>query len=277
MPWPLPADEEGRLALAKGYPFAAPGSSYLFAHGRVRPIDEAHFDDRAPVIAHGSNRSPAQLARKFAGYEDRDGEIPVTYGWLSDYDVVYSAHVTSYGAIASNLHHAPGCEVRIAVTWLSQRQLARMHETEGMNYPFGRLSGVALAKEAGPGQRMSEALIYVSRYGCLQHEEAPIGLAAVDNRRRAHRTLTQLEALALVRDRYHLGEELDRHILRNIAEASRRHALIARMAAEAAPSHVPHFTVLGEHSGEHEVQHEVRRESHRWQADGGLDGGPGGG
>jgi len=244
MPWPLPADDEGRLALAKGYPFPAPRRSYLFAHGRTRPIEEAHYDDRTPVIAHGSNRSPQQLARKFAGYDGRDGEIPVTYGWLADYDVVYSAHVTNYGAIASNLHHSPGCHVRIAVTWLTERQLDRMHATEGVNYPFGRFDEVAIDKEAGPGPSMTEARIYISRHGCLQHDGAPIGLAALENRSRAYGTLAQLDALALVRDRYHADEDLDRHILRNIAELARRRALIARMAAEATPSHVPHFSVL---------------------------------
>ncbi len=249
MPWPLPADDEGRLSLAKGYPFAAPRRSYLFAHGETRPIKEARFDGRAPVIAHGSNRSPQQLARKFAGHAGRDGEIPVTYGWLGDYDVVYSAHVTNYGAIASNLHHSPGCRVKIAITWLSERQLERMHETEGMNYPFGRLEDITLHKEAGPDPRMVEALIYVSRHGCLQHSGAPLGLEAVDSRRRPHDTLSQLQALALVRDRYHAEEALDRHILRNISEAKRRRALIKRMAAEAMPSRVPHFTVLDDGPG----------------------------
>ena len=244
MPWPLPADDESRLELAKGYPFAAPRRSYLFAHGETRSVKEARFEGREPVIAHGSNRSPHQLARKFAGHAGQDGEIPVTYGWLSDYDVVYSAHVTNYGAIASNLHHSPGCKVKIAVTWLSERQLERMHETEGLNYPFGRLEDITLEKEAGPALRMAQALIYVSRHGCLQHAGAAIGLAAVESRQRSHGTFSQLEALSLVRDRYHAEEELDRHILRNIAEAERRRALIKRMAAEAMPSRVPHFTVL---------------------------------
>ncbi len=249
MPWPLPADEAGRLALAKEYPFAAPSRSYFFSHGDVRPIEEALFDGRAPVIAHGSNRSPQQLARKFANHAGDDGEIPVTYGWLSDYDVVYSAHVTNYGAIASNLHHSPSCRVKIAVTWLNARQLDRMHETEGHNYPFGRMVEIALEKEAGPGRRMTEALIYVSRHGCLQRDGAPIGLAAVESHQRPYATLSQLEALTLVRDRYHPDEDLDHHILRNIAELPRRQALIERMAAESVPSEVPHLSVLDDAPG----------------------------
>ena len=137
MPWPLPTSDPERLALAKSYPFAAPGQSYLFRDGAAAPSDPALsapelYDGRTAVIAHGSNRAPDQLLRKFGA----GAEIPVIRAWLADYDVVFSAHVTSYGSIAANLQHAPGVRACVFVTWLTAGQLTRMHETElgGENY-----------------------------------------------------------------------------------------------------------------------------------------------
>ena len=111
------------------------------------------------MIAHGSNRSPEQLQRKFADLPVAETSIPVTRAWLADHDVVYSAHVTQYGAIAANLRSTPGTTVEIYVTWLSEPQLNRMHETElgGENYAYGRLSGIDLKIEAGPAALLDEA------------------------------------------------------------------------------------------------------------------------
>ena len=117
MPWALPQTETELLALAKGYPFAAPEGSYLLQDGAARPLETPGpevFAGRTPVIAHGSNRAPEQLRRKFGA----GAQIPVTRAWLSDYDVVYSAHVTMYGAIAANLQHAPGVRARtLSLGW----------------------------------------------------------------------------------------------------------------------------------------------------------------
>ena len=152
MPWRLPDSPADRLALAKGYPFPAPGSCYLFRNGTAEPLprDPALYEGRQPVLAHGSNRSPEQLARKYGSA----AEIPVTYGRLADYDVVYSAHMSQYGSIASTLQHTPGTTVRLTINWLDRRQLARMHETEGPStYAYGRLRGIDLALESGPVER----------------------------------------------------------------------------------------------------------------------------
>ena len=179
MPWRLPDEESELLALAKGYPYDAPESSYLFANGNAKPLEAAGtvaYGDRVPVLAHGSNRSPHQLKRKFGAA----AEIPVSFGWLADYDVVYSAHITQYGAVASTLQHLPGTRVRLAVNWLGKRQLARMHETEGpSNYAFGRLAEVELTLEQGPAARCAEIFVYLGRNGCLDLDERPVGLAAV--------------------------------------------------------------------------------------------------
>lgn len=229
------------LALAKSYPFSAPETSYLFADGEPGPIERADFEGRVPVLAHGSNRSPEQLMRKFG----RAAEIPVTLGWLADYDVVYSAHITQYGAVASTLQHRPGTRVRLAVTWLDQAQLTRMHETEGpSNYAFGRLTGIELRVDQGPLVEYTEAFVYLGRNGCLDLDDAPVGLAAVLAEGRGHRAHIQEEALDLVRGRHRPRSTLDQMILEAVRHADRRLALTAEMKARAVLAAAPHFEEL---------------------------------
>jgi len=247
MPWPLPALESDLLALAKGYPFAAPGRSYLFDADGVVPLapDAAPevFAERVPVIAHGSNRSPPQLRRKYGN----GAEIPVSRAWLADYDVVYSAHVTQYGAIAANLQHLPGGRVEVYVTWLSAAQLDRMHETElgGENYHYGAMTEIELTLETGPQAMLSAAYVYLSTRGCLTDEPSrPVGLTAVAAERRGHGALAQEAAIALVRDRHRPGTDLDLHILATIRDQALRRDLIAEMAEHALPAAAPHFHIL---------------------------------
>ncbi len=247
MPWALPESDDARLALAKSYPFATPGRSYLFRDGEARPLapgvaEAGLFAGRTPVIGHGSNRAPDQLRRKFG----EDAEIPVSRAWLADYDVVYSAHVTQYGSIAANLRHTPGVQAEVYVNWLSEAQLARMHATElaGENYDYGRLAGIALALEAGPRAGLSEAFVYLSTRGCLPGGAGPLGLAAVASLGRPHEALHQAGAIALVRDRHRPGRDLDAHILETITNAQGRTALIAEMQQNAIPTAAPHFEIL---------------------------------
>ena len=217
----LPEADDELLKLATGYPFPTIGCSYLFRKDGLRPLtgeDLAEFDGRVPVIAHGSNRSPEQLQRKFTDLPAAETSIPVTRAWLADHDVVYSAHVTQYGAIAANLRSTPGTTVEIYVTWLSEPQLNRMHETElgGENYAYGRLSGINLKIEAGPAALLDKAFVYLSVHGCLPQEDQPIGLAAVPAEGRRFGALSQDQVLRLVRDRHRPGRDLEGHILTTI-------------------------------------------------------------
>lgn len=242
MPWPLPEAPEDRLALAKGYPFAAPAESFVFAAGEIRPIEEARFEDRHPILAHGSNRAPEQLARKFGHLNEEDGAVPVTRAWLRDYDVVYAAHITRYGAVSSTLQHAPGCEAALAVTWLTEVQLRRMHETEGVGgYAYGRLESVVLALDAGPATQLDKVALYLGRHGCLAIEGAAVGLAALPSRNRRHRALHQEEVQAWLRERHRPDQDLDEMILRHVAVPEARQRLARRLQAEALAPATPHF------------------------------------
>jgi len=251
LPWELPTTDPELLALAKGYPYEHPGSSYLYRDGAASPLSEAdgaRFDGRTPVIAHGSNRSPAQLRRKFDYLAGDDSEIPVTRAWLCDHDVVYSAHITRYGAIAANLQHAPGVRVELFVTWLDAVQLERMHATEfgSETYVYGHLTGVVLDLEHGPVPSLNRASVYLSKRGCLtdhhqDHSPQAIGLAAVPAEGRPYRSLAQGEVLAYVQDRFGGDEHLDDHILETVRNNDRRQELVAAMTATAVPPAAPHF------------------------------------
>lgn len=242
-PWRLPEGRAARLDLAKSYPYPAPARAYLFRDGRAHPIDGADFRGRTPVLAHGSNRAPAQLARKFGHLDGRVGEIPVTYVWLHNYDVVYSAHVTRYGALASTLQAAAGCRVRVALTWLDDAQLERMHETEG-NYTYGALAGARLSPADGPPVAGGEVTMYLSDHGCLRHDGAPVGLAAVPAADRPHRALRQSEMQEVVRRRTDPGCDLDDFILAAVADPAERRRRIDRLRADAIVREVPHFRPL---------------------------------
>ena len=240
MPWALPEKDSERLALAKAYPFPAPAEPYLFADGAVRPFDGGlDLNGRTPVIGHGSNRSPEQLARKFG----RGVVIPVSYAWIEDHDIVYSAHVTQYGSIASTLIVATGCRVRVAITWLDAAQLERMHETEGVNYSYGRLEGVGLRLDGGPAA-LEGAFLYHSNHGALDHEGAPAGLAAVHAEGRSHPALSQEEMQDFICRRHRPGEALDAFILANVSDAERRRVLVREMRARAIPNELPRFKPL---------------------------------
>ncbi len=167
-----------RIEQAESYPFARPPVSYLFADGRMRPLDDFSPDGRTPVIACGSNAAPERLAAKFPS----DETIPVTRARLRHYAVVYSAHVSSYGAVPATLHPCPGSETELFITWLDERQLERMHATEGvgMRYDYVELGGLELLVDRHG--RLHAAGAYLSRNGALRLTGDPVRLAEVPTR-----------------------------------------------------------------------------------------------
>ena len=251
MPWALPETDDALLRLAKAYPYAAPAGSYLYRDGGSQPLegtlDPALFSGRMPVIAYGSNRSPEQLHRKFGHLTGDASTIPVTRAWLDGHDVVYSAHMTRYGALSATLHEAPGTRVQVCVTWLTPAQLPRMHETEigAGNYGYGRLAGIVLAVEGG--DVLSDAFCYLAVHGCLCDPElagAPLALAAIAAESRRHRAVDQEGALAALHQAHHGGLTLDSMILAHIKDGDRRRRLVEALQATCVPWSVPGFELM---------------------------------
>jgi len=238
--------EPDPLIRAKTYPYDNPGRSYLLCDDGPRfpegGFAVSAFDRRQPVLAYGSNQSPEQLRRKFK--KINGAPIPVVRSQLADFDVVYSAHLASYGAVPATLHPQPGTRVSLSVLWLNGAQLARMHETEalGFNYDFGRFDGVALSMD-GFG-RLSRVFAYMSRRGCLMRGGAPIALDAVPARNRTLAALTQMETLALVRDRLAPGEKVDDFIIGTAGDEPLRRARISALESSGQAVPCPGFTPL---------------------------------
>jgi len=255
--WSLPSDRAGLLALATDYPYGAPPRSYLFHGGATRDLaaaDQALFAGRRPVLAHGSNRSPAQLARKFldacfGGAREGDAAaIPVTYGWLAGYDVVFAAHVARYGAVTSTLAAAPGVRARVAVTWLTPEQLAYMHETERMNYSYGDLDGGRFLPEAGP--QPGRLAAYIGNHGALRLDGALVGMAAIAAEGRRYPALQQLEMQRRLAAAHHPGEDLETLLLARIADPAQRRRFEAKLRAGLQDAALEGFRLLARLDGE---------------------------
>jgi hypothetical protein len=168
------------------YPFELASSSFVWTAGGIEPLPRSvPVGDlsvgRRPVAAIGSNASPGQLTRKFGGERftdpsSPDGQVPVLRAELDDVDVVYGAHLASYGSLPATLLDAPGATAQVFITWLTPRQLARMNETEGLGdaYQLRRLEGVRChGRDVGP------ALAYVTVEGACLLGGHPLGLTAV--------------------------------------------------------------------------------------------------
>jgi len=155
------------LIRAKSYPYTIPSRSYIIADGTHRElsVDDVLPDvsGRRPVLAVGSIQSPEQLLRKFN--EPDCGPIPVIQARLCNFDVVYSPHVATYGAIPATLAYCPGTVMTLFINWLTPEEESRMHETEvpSGNYHFGRLDGIELQLDRG--RKLTSAFVYCSRRG----------------------------------------------------------------------------------------------------------------
>ncbi|HEX5983451.1 MAG TPA: hypothetical protein VFY69_04515 [Solirubrobacterales bacterium] len=174
------------LKRALDYPYATPERSYLFRDGEARelPSGGPDLDGRTPLLAYGANAAPAALARKLAPLPEV--ELPVLRTELEGFDVVYSAHVSPYGAVPATLHESPGTTAPAFVLHPTPEQLALLAGSEP-NYDLVEVAGIAAFR---------------SKHGCLLIDGSPVALAAV---RAAGRTLPELDQPAVLeRVRAHL-------------------------------------------------------------------------
>lgn len=234
------------LRRAKAYPYTIPARSYLVAdgsHQELAPCATApDVEGCRAVLAVGSNQSPEQLLRKYPGSEW--GAIPVIRAQLSDFDIVYSPHVSSYGSIPATLFPSPGTTVSLFVNWLTPIQEARMHETEVAtgNYHFGRLDGIKVKMEMGGA--LSSVYVYCSSRGSLVHNATPIALAEVGATGRQWPSLNQESIQAHVRDRLSPGLDMDDFIEQAIADSSVRLARTEVLMANSLSFNFSGFTLI---------------------------------
>jgi hypothetical protein len=192
------------LARALGYPYAIPTSSYALVDGRVADIEAAEVDlaERIPLLAYGSNAAPEVLARKLGTAPD---PVLMVRTDLHDFDVVYSAHVSPYGAVPATLRRSPGTEVPAFVAYPTAEQLRLLSTTEP-NYELARFDRPACTLERGNAP--AELNAYVSRHGCLLLDGGEIAVAKIEATGRRFAAMAQREVLERVRDLLDPGRDL---------------------------------------------------------------------
>jgi len=189
---------------ALGYPYATPSHSFIQLGDRTLtpPPRGPDLRDREPLLAYGANASPVALARKLAALPDEP--LPLLRAELRDHDVVYSAHVSPYGAVPATLQHSPGTTVSVFVAYPTAEQRRLLSASES-NYELGGLSGLSLRLAGdvplGPDSEaeVDAADAYVSRHGSLTLDGNPVAIAAVAAEGRGLASLHQPALLERVR------------------------------------------------------------------------------
>jgi hypothetical protein len=209
------------------YPGAIPDGSFLFTGDHVEPLpglsatgggtglDErlaelgaVAMDAREPVLAYGSNRSPAQLRHKFAadGLDGADLVVPVLTGRIDGVSVVHAAAVAWYGAVPAALTPDPDASTEVAVTFLDAVQLEVVDASE-RGHDRVELDGVAhplvLDPDAGIGAGDAAAALsgcrcYWSPRPVLTVDGEPARLAAVGSAGSAFGARSQAEVQQLL-------------------------------------------------------------------------------
>lgn len=186
-----PEDTAAILERALAYPYATPERSYLYLDGGARELPGAGADlsARTPLLSYGANAAPDALARKLAPLPGV--EMPVLRSELEGFDIVYSAHVSPYGAVPATLLESPGTTAPVFVVYPTEEQRALLTASEP-NYDLVEVNGIAA---------------YRSKHGCLEIDGSPVALAAI---RSAGRALPELdEPAVLERVRAQLAPELE--------------------------------------------------------------------
>ncbi|MBH68211.1 MAG: hypothetical protein CMM58_07655 [Rhodospirillaceae bacterium] len=226
------------LERALKYPYAVPEDDFILVNGAIRQLDDDNILlNRKPVLAVGSNRSPEQLRRKFGQKEI----IPVTHARLYNHDVVYSAHVAAYGSIPATLNASPGTIVDIAVTWLSPRQLERMHETEavGVKYDYAETTGLEI--ELGDGRSVPSIGCYIGRNGGLNFKGKLVALREIRALGRKYASYDQKSILEYLFSKYCGRGDFERWLMDLITDSKIRQNLSGKISSESIVNILPAF------------------------------------
>jgi hypothetical protein len=153
------------------YPGAWPADSGLLDGNRLLPLARLLHEDRTPVLAIGSNASPAQLRHKMTEF-GITSPIPMVRTRVTGIDVGVSAHVSLLGYVSASPIEAPAAVRELFVTWLDAEQLAVIDASEGVPLPDGNyrrvwLSAPEVRFSLTDGSKLPGAYVYVNRHGVL--------------------------------------------------------------------------------------------------------------
>jgi hypothetical protein len=202
--------DAGSLTRALEYPWARPRGSFLIGEdGEVAPPaqlgDEAGTDaisrlaadrDRRPLLAIGSNGSPATLRAKFGHFDEgADRAVLALGGCLPGFDVGAAPQPAIYGSLPATLFPCGGAAVRAALLWVTPAQLTQLAWSE-VNYRLGRLRA-RFELDDEVVEPLEEVYAFVSRFGTFAPGGEPAALAAVPAGGRSAPALPQRQLLDL--------------------------------------------------------------------------------
>lgn len=145
--WRLPSDHDRTL------------DDVLRADGLV-PVGRRH-----PVIAVGSNASPAQVSYKLLR-QNLPTAVPMVPVRVRGIAVGSSAHIGTAGYVAAAPVTDGAAETTLVVGWLDAEQLRAVDATES-SYHRVLLPGDRFPMTMPSGERLRGAYLYVSRHGVL--------------------------------------------------------------------------------------------------------------
>ncbi|MDQ0579293.1 hypothetical protein [Streptomyces rishiriensis] len=149
------------------YPGAWPTGSGLLRGDELLPLDRLTHPGRTPVVAVGSNASPAQLRHKMAEF-GVSSTVPMVKARVTGLDIGVSAHISRPGYVPASPIGAPGVMRELFVIWLDPEQLALIDATEP-NYDRVLLLAPGFGVELENGEALLDAFAYVNHHGVLHH------------------------------------------------------------------------------------------------------------
>ena len=201
------------------YPYARPEGSYFTDGSTVTTLsdDPAQFrheasallaahelpplEDRIPVIAYGSNASPAEFKEKMAKYpgfaDDPAVQVaPMLAATIPDAEVVWHGKLGMKGSVFSDLYtgdEAKGATSNVFVEYLTEAQLMVLHVSEGTNYTF-LPHDVILAD----GSTMQAYLYMPHQTSYLARDGHPIPVAGIGNETDELRSMNAHQAMEYI-------------------------------------------------------------------------------
>jgi hypothetical protein len=214
------------LERAMGYPYPAPSHPFVqLGHGTFDPAEvDVDWGDRLPLLAYGSNAAPKALAHKLALSSD---PVLVVPAWLRDFDIVYSAHISPYGAVPATLQHSPGTVAKVHVAHVTSEQLVLVSATEP-NYEPTALAAVDCRLDSG--ECVASLSAYVSRHGCLLIDGSEVALSAVQSTDRRFAEMSEPEVLEHLRTSLGPAESIEEFVLANVSDPALAEARTATLA-----------------------------------------------
>ncbi len=223
--------DDATLRRALDYPYGWPGACYAFHGGHAHAVfDRAALRrGRRPVLAYGSNRAPAQLCRKF-GALPAASAILVERCELDGFDIVHSAHVTSYGAIPAALLPRAGVSVVIAVTWLDDQQVEEMDQSERAGRNYGRRE-LGVDARLGDGATFGNVEAYFTDHGPLHVDGDIVSQADIEARGRPGRGLRNAEVLSRAHGAFATDIAFEAFVIRLARDEAYRDEVTSRLKA----------------------------------------------